>query len=363
MGDQSTGATGRDEHLVRLDVLRFPLIVLIVYLHATGFTANFAEGSRTLANAEIVAGVQIITGTIARVAVPLFFMMSGFLFFRGAAFSAAIYRAKLRTRVKSLLIPFLFWNLALFALVAVGQHVPGLAPFFNGQSLPLTAMSPFQMVDAVIGITRYPTAYQFWFIRDLMILVILSPLFWLAARHAGWVMLAVLAIGWIFTIWPISMPAIEPTLFFYLGSFVAIRGWSLFAVDRLGWWWLAPLFALLLGLHCAEYLLFGTEYSLHPTMVVGLILALEASRWLAASDRRRERLVALGGASFFVFAVHEPLVTIGKKLAFHSLPMTAGSVLATYAVLPVLVICLALAGYWILLKTVPGFLRVITGGR
>jgi len=362
MGDRPTEARGQDEHLARLDVLRFPLIVLIVYLHATGYTANFADGSRTLANAEIVEGVQAITGTIARIAVPLFFMMSGFLFFRGGAFSAAIYRGKLRSRVTSLLIPFLFWNLALFALVAVGQHVPRLAPFFNGQSLPLTAMSPFQMVDAVIGITRYPTAYQFWFIRDLMILVILSPLLWLAARYAGWLALAVFAIGWIFNIWPVPMPAIEPTLFFYLGCFVAIRGWSLFAVDRLGWW-LVPLFGVLLGVHCAEQLVYQTDYSLHPAMVVGLLLALKASRWLAESERRRDRLVALGGASFFVFAVHEPLVTIGKKLAFHTLPMTAGSVLATYAVLPLLVICLALAGYWILLKTVPGFLRLITGGR
>ena len=288
--------------------------------------------------------------------------MSGFLFFRGGAFSAAIFRAKLRSRVKSLLIPFLFWNLALFALVAVGQHVPGLASFFNGQSLPLTAMSPFQMVDAVIGITRYPTAYQFWFIRDLMILVVLSPLFWLVARYAGWVALAALAIGWIFNIWPLPMPAIEPTLFFYLGSFVAIRGWSLFTVDRLGWW-LAPLFAVLLGVDCVEGLLYQTDYALHPAMVVGLILALKTSRWLAESERWRDRLVSLGGASFFVFAVHEPLVTIGKKLAFHTLPMTAGTVLATYAVLPVLVICLALLLYRALGIVAPRFTRVITGGR
>ena len=87
MGEASIGAKGQDQHLTRLDVLRFPLIVLIVYLHATGFTANFADGSRTLANADIVIGVQTITGSIARIAVPLFFMMSGFLFFRGAAFS------------------------------------------------------------------------------------------------------------------------------------------------------------------------------------------------------------------------------------------------------------------------------------
>lgn len=250
----------------------------------------------------------------------------------------------------------------LIALVAIGQHVPTVAPFFNGQNLPLTAMRPFQMIDAIIGITRYPTAYQFWFIRDLMILVILSPLLWLAARYVGWVVLAMFAIGWIFNIWPVSVPAIEPTLFFYLGGFVSIRGWSLFAFDRLGWW-LVPLFALLLGVYCAEKLIYRTDYSLHPPMVVGLILALKASRWLAESNRWRERLMALGGASFFVFAAHEPLVTIGKKLAFHSLPMTAGTVLATYAVLPVVVICLALAGYWILLKTMPGLLRFITGGR
>ena len=362
MVDRATGAKGGDEHLARLDVLRFPLIVLIVYLHATGYTANFADGSRTLANAEIVAGVQAITGSIARVAVPLFFMISGFLFFRGAAFSTAIYRAKLRSRVKSLLIPFLFWNLALFALVAVGQHVPGLAPFFNGQTPPLTTMSPFQMVDAVIGITRYPTAYQFWFIRDLMVLVVLSPLLWLAARYAGWVALAVLAIGWIFNIWPVSIPAIEPTLFFYLGGLSAIRGWSLFVVDRFGWW-LVPLFAVLLGVHCAEGLMYQTEYSLHPVMVVGLILALKASRRLAESDQWRARLVALGGASFFVFATHEPLVTIGKKLSFHALPLTAGTVLMTYAVLPVLVICLALLVHHALKIVAPGFLRVVTGGR
>ena len=109
--------------------------------------------------------------------------------------------------------------------------------------------------------------------------------------------------------------------------------------------------------------MYQTEHSLHPVMVVGLILALKASRRLAESDQWRARLVALGGASFFVFATHEPLVTIGKKLSFHALPLTAGTVLMTYAVLPVLVICLALLVHHTLKIVAPGFLRVVTGGR
>ena len=362
MEDPPTKATGRDNHLTRLDVLRFPLIVLIVYLHACGFTANFADGARTLADARIVEGVQIVTGSTARIAVPLFFMMSGFLFFHSTVFSAEMYRAKLRSRAKSLLVPFLFWNLALFGLVAVAQSVPRLAPLFNSQNQAFATLTPFQMIDFILGITHYPIAYQFWFIRDLMVLVVLSPLLWLAARKLPWVALALFSAAWIFDIWPTPVPSAEPTLFFYLGSFVAIRRRSLFEVDRLGWW-LAALFILFTGGLCAEQLLYKTNYLLHPAMAVGLVLALKASRWLAASAWWRDRLVALGGASFFIFAVHEPLVTIGKKLAFGALPMTAGTVLATYAVLPVLVIGAALLVYRALAAVAPKFLRIISGGR
>lgn len=361
MGDASTGRDG-DTHLVRLDVLRFPLIVMIVYLHACGVTANFADGERALADAQIVANVQLVTAAIARIAVPLFFLMSGFLFFRGTRFSSAIYRARLRSRTRSLLIPFLFWNLALAALVAIAQATPALAPFFNSQNLAVSGMSPFQLLDAVIGITRYPIAYQFWFIRDLMLLVVASPLVWLAARYLAWPVLFALLLPWLLNVWPVSMPAGEPTLFFFVGALVAIRGGSLFAVDRISWW-IAPFFVLALG---GFYLSHGTgplSYLLRLVIAIGMVLALKATRWLAESDRWRILLVWLGGTSFFVFAVHEPLVTLGKKLAFRLLPLTAGTVLTTYALLPLLVIGLALAAYWALRKTVPGVLRFVTGGR
>ena len=358
------GAADRNEdaHFVRLDVLRFPLIVLIVYLHACGFTANFADGERVLADAQIVANVQVITGSIARIAVPLFFLMSGFLFFRGVRFSPAIYRARLKSRTRSLLIPFLFWNLALAALVAIAQATPVLAPFFNSQNLAVSGMSPFQLLDAVIGITRYPIAYQFWFIRDLMLLVLASPLIWLAARHLPRPTLIVLLWTWVLNVWPVAMPAGEPTLFFFVGALVAIRGGSPFAVDRISWW-IAPFFVLALG---GFYLSQGTgplAYLLRPVIAIGMVLALKATRWLAESDRWRVPLTWLGGTPFFVFAVHEPLITLGKKFAFRLLPLTAGAVLTTYAFLRLFIICLALAAYSALQKTAPGVLRFVTGGR
>ena len=351
-----------DEHLARLDVLRFPLIALIVYLHACGVTANFADGTRGLADARTVENVQVITGSISRIAVPLFFLMSGFLFFRGVTFSVATYHAKLQARARSLLIPFLFWNLALFVLVAVAQSVSALAPLFNGQNLAVRSMSAFQMVDAIFGITRYPIAYQFWFIRDLMILVIASPLIWLAARHLAKPTLIVLLWAWVFDAWPVLWPAGEPVLFFFVGAMIAIRGGSLFLVDRISWW-IAPLFVLGLWGFYVSHQTGWMNFLLRPAIAIGVVLALKASRWLAASDRWRDRLVWLGGTSFFVFAVHEPLVTIGKKVAYRAFPMTAGNLLTIYAVLPALIVAFALLAYWALLKMMPGLLRFVTGGR
>ncbi|MFA6112628.1 MAG: acyltransferase [Sphingomonas sp.] len=361
MGERQIDGKG-DGHLVRLEVLRFPLIVLIVYLHACGVTANFADGARGLADARVVEDVQVFTGSISRIAVPLFFLMSGFLFFRGVHFSLATYRAKLQARARSLLLPFLFWNLALLALVAVAQSVPALAPLFNGQNLAVRSMSPFQMVDAVFGFTRYPIAYQFWFIRDLMILVIASPLIWAAARYLAKPTLIVLLWAWVFGRWPLLLPEGEPVLFFFVGAMVAIRGGSLFAVDRISWW-IAPLFVLGLWGFYASHQTGWMNFLLRPAIAIGVVMALKASRWLAESDRWRDRLVRLGATSFFVFAVHEPLVTIGKKVAYRTFPMTAENLLVVYAVLPALIVAFALLAYWVLLKTMPGLLRFVTGGR
>ncbi len=151
-------------------------------------------------------------------------------------------------------------------------------------------------------------------------------------------------------------------LFFYVGAMVAIRGGSLFAVDRISWW-IAPLFVLGLWGFYASGETGLMVYLLRPTIAVGVVLALKASRWLAESDRWRDPLVWLGGTSFFVFAVHEPLVTVGKKLAYRVFPITAETLLTVYAVLPILIIGFALAAYRVLLKTMPGFLRFVTGGR
>lgn len=62
-------------------------------------------------------------------AVPLFFI-SGYLFFFRTAFSVDVYKKKLKSRIKTLLIPYLFWNF----VVLVGHWI-------------VTVLSPVQLTS------------------------------------------------------------------------------------------------------------------------------------------------------------------------------------------------------------------------
>ena len=41
-------------------------------------------------------------------------------------------------------------------------------------------------VQSLFGIDRSPLVYPLWFVRDLLIFVLLSPLWWLVLKTLGW---------------------------------------------------------------------------------------------------------------------------------------------------------------------------------
>ena len=81
--------------------LRFPLIVGVLVVH-THLLVNDHEAWYDY--------YSHIIGKLTLIAPAVFFMMSAYLFFY-KGFSISIYKDKLRKRIKSLLIPYLIWNL------------------------------------------------------------------------------------------------------------------------------------------------------------------------------------------------------------------------------------------------------------
>ena len=99
--------------------LRFPLIVGVVLIHC--YYKELPIGGVKVPVMDEYPIYKLIADlfsqVLARTAVPLFFLISGYLFFYKSSFSWPMYGSKLRKRAQTLLLPYLFWNGALVGLV------------------------------------------------------------------------------------------------------------------------------------------------------------------------------------------------------------------------------------------------------
>ena len=98
--------------------------------------------------------------------------------------------------------------------------------------------------------------------------------------------------------------------------------------------------------------------------IVGVLAALYLTRPALNHERLTQALLALGSASFFVYAAHEPLLMVLRMLAYSNIPLDAPyTVLAIYLLLPALVIAFLVLCHGVLKRTCPRLLGLITGGR
>lgn len=349
---------------LRLDLIRFPLIVAVVFIHAYESNVVFSGLQISANQTGIVTNFikNIISNGVARVAVPLFFLMSGYFFFVGLS-SKEKYFIKLKKRIKTLLIPFVFWNSFTLLVIALAQILPATQVFFSGKNPFVINFSLFDYLNAIIGINRLPISYQFWFIRDLMILVLFVPFIIIALRFVPILFLLIVFICWFFDYWIFFSPASEATLFFCFGAYLAFSNKSLFVADRYGYILVLWYFIIVI----LDVYFIGETFSpiLHRFGIVfGVYSVLFISKFLTKIERIRTSLLTLSNASFFVYATHEPLLTIQRKFLYKLLyPESVYLTLFLYFSIPISTIIFSVFLYRILLKIFPKFIEVTTGAR
>ncbi len=349
----------------RLGVLRFPLIVGVVFIHNVDAIVMFEHGSIGVASDNIVATFirNLISQGIARTAVPLFFLISGYFFFRGFQSVRLDYLNRMKSRVRTLLIPFIFWNVLTLIIIAVAQLLPSTRLFMSGNIARIDSFDFYDYINAIFGITRMPIALQFWFIRDLMILAILAPVIYFFIVRLPMIFIGLLAVCWFTGVWPISIPSSDAALFFSIGATVAYKHKSLFMMDKQILIIVPAYFFTLV----ADVLTIGADWNqyLHKiSIVLGVISVLCFSKMVVLNSRLKEMLLGLSGASFFVFAAHEPSLLIAKKFVFKLVqPSSSFSILALYFLIPISLIVLLVGVYRVCARKFPSVTRVITGGR
>lgn len=173
---------------------------------------------------------EFLTNAIARVAVPFFALSSGIFFFLRYVGLSSYFR-NIKKRISTLLIPYLIATSVIFIFYYV--HFV----FYKGNLYEIT-------VQALLSdIFLRPISVQFWFLRDLMTLIVFSPfIYWLVTKTSN-IYIILLAACWVadFTIFPLvylrPLIATETLFFFSLGCFFvtqASKRWEKFFAEAIG---------------------------------------------------------------------------------------------------------------------------------
>lgn len=349
--------------------LRFPLIIAVIYIH-TQLNETVINGIALTKEYQFPIHdlfFHLITNEIAQIAVPLFFFISGFLFYyKINIFTKNEYIKKLKKRFKSLLIPYLFWNLAVLFLVFLSQMF--LSSMLSGNNKLVTDYTFMDWLNIFWNYKKgNPICYQFWFIRDLIIVVLFTPIIYYYIKFTKIYGIILLGILWIFNIWfnVISFSIIS-FFFFSFGAWFSINKRD-FTIDFMSLRWGAIfIYIVLLILNTLLWYNKITDYYFFNKIciIIGMIVAISWTAFGLKNNKIKSNAF-LAGSSFFIYAYHGmPIVLLNKLYMKFTTPyISEWTMVIGYIFIPIIIVSIGVGIYAILHKLFPSFTALITGGR
>lgn len=183
----------------------FLLSILVFFIHS-----NFAKDSvgDSLISVINQKTFYFFSRSITQFAVPMFFMLSGISFFK--EYSNNKYRRKIKSRIFTLIIPYLVWN-TVWLLWKIFCSYSFLSKFTNADN-----RYPITLISILKGIFFHGCNGPFWFIFDLIIFSLAAPLVFLVVKNK-YVSLSVICILSVLALFGIHIPT---SLFYYPNSII-----------------------------------------------------------------------------------------------------------------------------------------------
>lgn len=356
-----------------ISYLRFPLTVGVVFIHNRMTTVNIQGEEMNYGDLWpwLSYIITFFSYVVSAVSVPLFFFISGFLFFYKVDFCKDVYRKKLKSRRDTLLVPYLIWNFMAFLILLTQMHprFSSLFPLLSDYRIDITEFLSYFWAKYLpmdpVGEVETPLNPSLWFVRDLMLLAIASPLVYWVIKRLKSPAILLLCIVWFFDLgkqvglYGMSQQSI---FFFPLGAYFSINRINFIEFVRNAQW--APCIYAVLAV--ADTISDGQPYNywFHNT---GILTGLIAVTYIVSTLLRQDKVRIsqfLSGSSFFVFAAHELFIgKFMKALVMIIQPQSPYVVLLLYFLIPIATILVCLGAYWLLSRWAPGMAKVLTGGR
>lgn len=335
----------------QIDLASFFASVMVLFIHS-----SLAMIPRT---SSYLFVESLVGDGLCRIAVPFFFLRSGFFFFLNIV-QLKIVSTKILRRCKTLLVPYILWSILGLLFLFIVSHISFTRSFIV-RDLPWDSIS-----NIANHIITDPINYQLWFLRDLLLVIVISPIVFLAIHFLSWIPFFVLLFMYIISLFSFPFFYSSSSLFFFVaGATMAMKNPQIieFSPERSTIISLSLVFLFLLFYTAA-----AKSYSL-PNIAwlnrVSPIVGLAVFWWLI---RRFSSMFSVLSSSvislsFFIYLLHEPFLTFVKKLAISILPCTHYQMFILYFSLPlfILLICISIG---LLLKAhFPSLYSLLVGSR
>ena len=280
-----------------ISILRFPMIIMIVCIHAR-MAGNTISLDNSNLNSLLITE-HVVGDIIASIAVPLYFIISGFLFFYNIDFNKETYIKKIKSRVRTLLIPYFIWNLIAYLLYLT-----------NHQFDVKTFIMSFLVVHLDGRTGSSPMDGPLWFIRNLYIVMLISPIIYsLIKRMKAWWLIPFLLL-WISGFSIFKNGIMIAFIFFSLGASLSISKHHLIINKHLVFF--SFLFfltiTLRLCLHNEE-----TAYALSRiNILTGILFSISLVSYINQHCNIDSHTKFLGSISFFIYCLHDLILPYVK---------------------------------------------------
>lgn len=373
-----------------INFLRFPLAILVVYIHINPQNSALFTPIQTINlyefNLNNLYSIIAKLGThFCSIAVPFFFFTSGYyFFFKTKNWSFTTYINKIKKRIKTLLIPYIVWNLLAFSFLILSKlgEIILLSKPWNELS---TLFSSYDTISSwleifwnkttwregntnLFGISTQmwgPQLLPLWFLRDLIVITVLTPLLYFFIRHLKVYFIILLGIGYVLTICTLPGLSITGIFFFSFGAYLSINNRNLillFEKQKKLYWVAAPLFLVLCVVFDSKSYtnIFNALYCISA---LGLLFCITST---LLTSKQCHVYPHLANTSFFIYALHSMKIFkfsiisfvcyVTNKL-FNAKEYAIGAILS-YLISPIIVVIICLAIFLLLKKYIPSLLNI-----
>jgi hypothetical protein len=344
-----------DLHLLSetVNMVRFPMAVLVVFIHTCSTHIDLTDISHII--------YQLIraffSSVLGQVAVPTFFLISGYLFYQNLdKWNWQIYFEKLKRRICSLFVPYIIWN-TLYIFFALTGAIYSVV--FKGTSY--TVLTDWIKTQGLFhlywdGIYLVPL----WFVRDLMMIVLFAAVIYVYVRYLRIFSILLSIVLYFFCDFiPYSF------VFFIIGSY-----FSLFR-EKVNYLFnsrirliviLVFMNTLLLNIYCMYVNSEILEVFQKCNVLIGVFAVMSIGyemkmRWTVPSRFWIE-------SSFFVFVFHYFMCHDVSRIVRYMIGTNSQiQLIMVYFLSNFIVVCSCIITYMLFNKFMPKVLKVLVGGR